>query len=335
MAYVKITLSDEMLGTDLPDDPYLRTLLHGYFPKPLQERFAEQIDGHALHREIITTLLVNDTVNYGGSTFAFRLKEETGASYEEIVRSHTAARAIFGLADIWAEIEDLDNGVPADVQTRMRLHSRRLVERATRWLLNNRRQPLDIAETVAVFRDQVNEVWSHLPKLLRGADLTWFDGIRDELGEAGVPAGPAIRIAGLTSAFPTLDIVEIADRDGADVLDVAEVYYDLADRLGITDLMDRIVELPRGDRWQSMARAAIREDLFAAHATLTADVLACGEPGDSPEQRFTAWEKRNATLVNRARTTLDDIRGSESYDLANLSVAMRVIRTLLRTGSMR
>ncbi|WP_037575855.1 NAD-glutamate dehydrogenase [Phaeacidiphilus oryzae] len=335
MAYVKITLADEILGTDLPDDPYLVSSLHGYFPKPLQESFAEQIDGHALHREIITTLLVNDTVNYGGSTFAFRLKEETGASYEEIVRSHTAARAVFGLADIWAEIEELDNAVPAEVQTRMRLHSRRLVERATRWLLNNRRQPLDVAETVDAFRKQVNEVWGHLPKLLRGSDLAWFDRIRDELVESGVPVELAIRVAGLSSAFPTLDIVEIADRDGADVLDVAEVYYDLADRLGIADLLDRIIDLPRGDRWQSMARAAIREDLFSAHATLTGDVLVCGEPGDSPEQRFTAWEKRNATLVNRARTTLDDIRGSESYDLANLSVAMRVIRTLLRTGSMR
>jgi glutamate dehydrogenase len=84
-----------------------------------------------------------------------------------------------------------------------------------------------------------------------------------------------------------------------------------------------------------MARAAIREDLFAAHAALAADVLACGEPGDGPEQRFEAWEGRNATLVSRARTTLDDIRDSDTQDLASLSVAMRVIRTLLRTGTMR
>ncbi|MEU5161629.1 hypothetical protein AB0G74_18750, partial [Streptomyces sp. NPDC020875] len=32
-----------------------------------------------LRREIITTILVNDTVNTGGSTFLHRLREETGA----------------------------------------------------------------------------------------------------------------------------------------------------------------------------------------------------------------------------------------------------------------
>ena len=81
---------------------------------------------------------------------------------------------------------------------------------------------------------------------------------------------------GFSSAFPTLDIVSVADRMGKDPMDVAEVYYDLADRLRITQLMDRIIELPRADRWQSMARASIREDLYAAHAALTADVLAAG-----------------------------------------------------------
>ncbi|WP_055590330.1 NAD-glutamate dehydrogenase [Peterkaempfera griseoplana] len=335
LAYVKITLSDELLRTDLPDDPYFRALLHQYFPAALRDRFTEAIDNHALSREIITTLLVNETINRGGCTFAFRLREETGATMDEIVRSHTAARAVFGLEEIWSDIEALDNQVSAEVQTKMRLHSRRLVERATRWLLNNRRQPLDIAGTIEVFRERCNQVWAQLPKLLRGGDLEWFQQIYDELAAAGVPDDLATRCAGLSSAFPTLDIVEVADRAGAEVTDVADLYYDLADRLQISHLLDRIIELPRTDRWQSMARAAIREDLFAAHASLSADVLACGEPGDGPEQRFKAWEGRNATLVNRARTTLDDIRDSDTQDLASLSVAMRVIRTLLRTGTMR
>ncbi|QMU67881.1 NAD-glutamate dehydrogenase [Streptacidiphilus sp. P02-A3a] len=335
LAYTKITLSDEILASDLPDDPYLRGKLHRYFPEQLQQRFGAQIDAHALHREIITTVLVNETINRGGCTFAFRLKEETGATYEEIVRSHTAARAIFDLKGMWAAIEGLDNAVPAALQTRMRLHSRRLVERATRWLLNNRRQPLDIAGTIEVFRERCNQVWDMLPDVLRGADREWFDGVYAELASAGVPVQLAVRMAGLSSVFPTLDIVEVADRTEQDVRAVAEVYYDLGDRLQITDLLDRIIELPRQDRWQSMARAAIREDLFAAHAVLTMDLLGHGGPGADPVRRFEAWAEDNATLVNRAKATLDDIRGAESFDLANLSVAMRVIRTLLRTGSMR
>ncbi|MGW7319786.1 NAD-glutamate dehydrogenase [Streptomyces sp. NPDC054854] len=332
-AYTKITVADELIATGLPDDPYLRRLLHAYFPGALRAKFPEQIEGHALRREIITTLLVNDTVNTGGSTFLHRLREETGASLEEIVRAQLAAREIFGLADVWDEVEALDNKVDASVQTRVRLHSRRLVERGTRWLLNNRPQPLQITETIEAFGRRVSEVWAELPKLVRGADLDWYRSIMDELTGEGVPEELAAKVAGFSSAFPTLDIVAIADRTGVDPLDVAEVYYDLADRLDITQLMDRIIELPRADRWQSMARASIREDLFAAHAALTADVLAVGNGTSTPEERFKAWEDKNAAIIGRARSTLEEIQGSDDFDLANLSVAMRTMRSLLRAHS--
>ena len=333
LAYTKITVSDELLHTSLPDDPYLRSSLHAYFPTALREQFTEQIDSHPLMREIVTTVLVNDTVNTGGTSFLHRLREETGASLEEIVRAQTAARAIFGSSEVWDAVEALDNTVDAEVQTRIRLHSRRLVERGTRWLLNNRPQPLQLAETIDFFKDGVARVWAELPKLLRGADLEWYQRIYDELSGAGVPDELAQRVALFSSAFPALDIVAVGDRVGKDAMDVAEVYYDLADRLRITQLMDRIIELPRADRWQSMARASIREDLYAAHAALTADVLAVGNGGSTPEQRFKAWEEKNAAILARARTTLEEIQSSESFDLANLSVAMRTMRTMLRTHS--
>ncbi|MFJ2741526.1 NAD-glutamate dehydrogenase [Streptomyces sp. NPDC087440] len=330
LAYTKITVADELISTELPDDPHLRVLLHEYFPAALREKFAEQIDAHALRREIITTVLVNDTVNTGGSTFLHRLREETGASIEEVVRAQFAARAIFGLSDVWEAVEALDNQVAAEVQTQIRLHSRRLVERGTRWLLGNRPQPLEIGETVEFFRAGVAQVWADLPKLLRGADLEWYQGILAELTAAGVPEDLALRVAGFSSAFPILDVVAIADRLDKEPMDVAEVYYDLGDRLGITQLMDRIIELPRADRWQSMARASIREDLYAAHAGLTQDVLSVGNGSSTPEQRYKAWEEKNAALLGRARSTLEEIQGSDDFDLANLSVAMRTMRTLLR-----
>jgi glutamate dehydrogenase len=166
------------------------------------------------------------------------------------------------------------------------------------------------------------------------ADLDWYQSVYDEMSGAGVPDELATRVAGFSAAFPALDIVSVADRMGKDPMDVAEAYYDLADRLSITQLMDRIIELPRADRWQSMARASIREDLYAAHAALTADVLAAGDGGaTTPEQRFKAWEQKNAAILTRARATLEEIRSSDAFDLANLSVAMRTMRTLVRTHS--
>ncbi len=332
LAYTKIVVTEDLLNGGLPDDPYLQQLAMAYFPKALCERFEPEILEHALRREIVTTLLVNDTINTGGSSVVHRMKEESGASTEEIVRAHTAARAIFGLGDIWDEVEALDNVVPADVQTRIRLHSRRLVERGTRWLLNNRPQPLQLQETIELFDDRVATVWAELPKLLKGQDLEWHGKVADELADAGVPAEPAMKVAGFSAAFPALDVVAVAERTGQELLDVAEVYYDLADRLAITQLQERVGELPRADRWQSMARAAIREDLYAAHQLLTADVLASTDGSATAGQRFAAWEEKNSAILHRARATLEEIHASESFDLANLSVAMRTMRTLLRSN---
>ncbi|MBR7675724.1 NAD-glutamate dehydrogenase [Streptomyces daliensis] len=332
LAYTKITITDELVGTGLPDDPYLRGLAHAYFPRALQERFADEIDQHALRREIVTTLLVNDTVNTGGSTFLHRMKEESGASTEEIVRAHTAARAIFGIGAIWDEVEGLDNQVPADVLTSIRLHSRRLVERGTRWLLNNRPQPLQLAETIELFGERVRTVWDQLPGLLKGDDLKWHQQILDRLEGAGVPSGLALKVAGFSAAFPALDVVAVAERTGVELMDVAAVYYDLGDRLGITQLQERVSELPRNDRWQSMARAAIREDLYAAHQLIAADVLSEGSGASTPEQRYEAWEEKTSTILSRARATLEEIQASDTFDLANLSVAMRTMRTLLRSN---
>ena len=151
LAYTKITLYDEMLASDLPDDPYLGVELERYFPAPLRERFREQIHSHRLRREIIATRVVNSMVNWADMTLTFRLGEETGASPADIARAYIAAREIFRIRDVWAEIESLGHRVSAETQTAMILRSSILVERATRWLLRGRRRPLDIASTIAFF----------------------------------------------------------------------------------------------------------------------------------------------------------------------------------------
>jgi glutamate dehydrogenase len=332
MAYTKIVLSDELIGTELADDPFLRTDLYTYFPEKMRQTYREWMDAHPLRREIIVTSVVNDLVNGAGMTFFHRLSEETAASAQELVRANFVAREIFGSRSLIDEINSFDNVIDADVQTQMRLEMRTLVERASRWLINNRRPPLDSEATVESFGVVAQQVVSALPELLTGREASAMAARRDALVAKGVPEELALKVAVLPPAYTVLNMVETAKRDGLDPLQVARVHFALGERLGLSMLISRILALPRDDRWQTMARAALRDDLNAVHARLTAQVMAGTDPDQPVPVRIADWEDQDTVVVSRAVGTLGEICADEHADLARLSVGLRVVRTLLVSG---
>jgi glutamate dehydrogenase len=334
LAYTKLTLDEEIRGSDLPDDPDLASRLVEYFPTPLRERFRDRMDRHPLRREIIATSVVNSMVNDSGTTFAFRLGEETGASASDIARAYLVAREVFHMPGFWQSVDGLDYQIDTATQISMRLEARKLTERGARWLLHNRRMPFDIRDTVDFFAGGAAELAVQLPKLLVGRDLQGFEERRDRFAERGVPDRLAEQVAMMVPAYSTFDLVEIAHSTGRPVSEVAEVYFDLADSLQLSRLRERIILLPRDDRWKSMARSALRDDLYAAHAALARDVLVTSEPGAAPELRLATWAEKNSAAVGRAAQTLGEIWESESFGMATLSVALRAIRTLVTAGTL-
>jgi glutamate dehydrogenase len=337
LAHTKISAGEDVLASKLPDDPYLRRVLDAYFPAPLRARFADRMEAHPLRREIITTVAVNEMIDTSGSTFLFRLIEETGASVPDLTRAWLVAREVFDMPAFWRQVEELEgSGVTVAAQITLLLEGRKLTERAVRWLVQNRRPPFDIQATVAFFADGVRTVRTHLPKLLTGRDLAGFEERRDSYLDMGVPAELAERVAAMVPGYSAFSIVQAAASAGRGIEETAEVYFDLADRLQITRLRDRITALPRDDRWSTMARAALRDDLYAAHASLTQDVLGVSGPevAKNPEERLAAWASRNEAAVAMATQTLGEIWESERFTFTTLSVALRAIRTLVAASSL-
>ncbi|MGV3564111.1 MAG: NAD-glutamate dehydrogenase domain-containing protein, partial [Nocardioides sp.] len=332
MAWTKIELADELIASDLPDDPYLVQDLTAYFPTAMRERFAGYISDHPLRREIIVTQVVNDLVNGAGITFLTRLEGETGATAPELVGANFVAREVFGSLPLREELRSYDNRLDAAVQTRMRLEMRTLVERASRWFVANRRPPMDSQAVVDQFSGPVQETMARLPELMGGRELAAFEERRDRLVGQGVPEDLAARVAVLPPAYMVLGVVDTALRDGLDPAEVARVHFALGERLGLPVLVQRILALPRQDRWQTMARAALRDDLHAVHLQLTGQVLASTEASAPVDDRIRQWEEADEVQVARASGTLGDIYSDDAADLARLSVGLRVVRGLLATG---
>ena len=233
---------------------------------------------HPLRREIVMTQVVNALVNGAGITFYHRLSEETGASAEEL-----DAGELRGPGDLRLAAPSSTASTPtttrstAQTQIRMRIEMRTLVERASRWLVNNRRPPMDSRATSSFFRDRRRPRCSY-------ADARAAAGL-EQRGLRAAARGPLLRAGRARATWPSgsrccppayavLTIVETATRDERRPVEVARLHFALGERLELSSLVARDPGLPRDDRWQTMARAALRDDLHAVHGTLTAQVLA-------------------------------------------------------------
>ncbi|MEV2242134.1 NAD-glutamate dehydrogenase [Micromonospora sp. NPDC049891] len=332
LAYVKIALEKEILTDGLPDEEWTGEVLVNYFPTPMRERFADRMNRHRLRRDIVTTVLVNEAINRGGISFVFRVVEETAATAADVIRAYVVVREVFGLRQLWDEVEALDNRIDPELQTSVYLDTRRLLDRAVRWLVTNRRSPIDVPAEISRLRDGITRLLPKMETLFYGSERESIVAHIDSLTERGVPRELAERSTRLMYSFGLLDVVETGAATGRDVGEVASVYFVLSDRFRVDSLLSKISLLPREDRWQTLARMALRYDLYAALAALTAEVLD-STPGDlPPQERVQQWEQSNATSIHRAERAMGEFDESRA-DLAALSVLLRQIRTLVRTSA--
>jgi glutamate dehydrogenase len=332
VAYAKNTLKADLLATDLPDDPWLGRMLHDYFPERLVAGHADRLALHPLRREIITTCLVNEMVNRGGITFAYRAQEETGATPEAIARAYTVCREVFRLRDYVRTIESLDTRISTEAQTTLYLAFRRLLDRSVRWFLQTRPGRLDIGAEIARFAPVVSELGPGIQDLLVGAEHKAMQEDSDRFAKKGVPEDLAVAGASLLNVYQLLDITEIASSTRLPPREVATVYFTLSERYAVDAMLLRISGLSRPDRWQALARASLRYDLYAALESLTVAVLSSTGEGTAAE-RIAAWERTNAAAVARATQTLEEVRRLEKGDLASLSVALRTLRGVVRSST--
>ena len=330
MAHVKLDLKQKVLATELPDQEVFAARLPRYFPTRLREQFGTEIRSHQLRREIITTMLVNDIVDTAGISYVYRVMEDVGVGPVDAVRSYVATDTIFRINEVWRAIRDAD--VAVHVSDRLTLDLRRQIDRAGRWLLNYRPQPLAVGAEINRFAKKVAELTPRMREWLRGDDRAIVEKEVGQFSAHGVPEDLAYIIASGLYQYSLLDIIDIADIKDREPAEVADTYFALMDYLGTDGLLTAISGLPRDDRWHSLARLAIRDDIYGSLRSLCFDVLAVGEPEESGEEKIGEWELTNGSRVQRARRTLNEIYQSDERDLATLSVAARQIRSMTRTS---
>ena len=334
-AYVKIYLTHALEQTDFADDPYLEGVLRSYFPAALVERFGQHLDSHPLRKEIICTRVANELVNIGGITFAYRIMEEFNVGIDSVARAFIVARELFELGTAAKLHSELSPKTPLDAWFTVLRDNQRVLDRAVRWFITERGvvAGATISELLENFGSVV-EMRRNLPEYLSGISRARVRAKRDA-GEAwGLPEELIVIWIRGFEGYALLDVIRSAADHDFEATSLAPVYFATYDRFKVDELLGLITELPRSDRWEILARQAMRGGLYETAADLALSV-AEGAKGDfstvdGAQQALAEWIEEHPTRVGNIDRILDEI-AEAALDatghprLAVVSVALRTL----------
>lgn len=333
-AYVKIYLTHALEQTDFADDPYLEGVLRSYFPAALVERFGQYLDSHPLRKEIICTRVANELVNIGGITFAYRIMEEFNVGIDSVARAFIVARELFELGTAAKLHSELSPKTPLDAWFTVLRDNQRVLDRAVRWFITERGvvAGATISELLENFGSVV-EMRRNLPEYLSGISRARVRAKRDA-GEAwGLPEELIVIWIRGFEGYALLDVIRSAADHDFEATSLAPVYFATYDRFKVDELLGLITELPRSDRWEILARQAMRGGLYETAAELALSV-AEGAKGDfstvdGAQQALASWIEDHPTRVGNIDRILDEI--AEAAPDATGHPRLAVVSVALRT----
>lgn len=326
LAYCKMYLKQDILNTDVPEDPHFERYLLKAFPKPLREKYLPQMKEHSLRREIVATQLCKSITDRMGINFVDRLQRETGASVAFIIRAFAIAESIFHMEELWEEITSMDYKINPTIQYRMMLQIYYLIRRATRWFLRNSKSTTDIQKVIDTIEPSLTDLIKHLPQLLDSQDKETFDAAIAYLIEQGVPEKLAKNVAACNILFTSLDIVDAAHKYDLNLYEVAKTYYQVGNRLELNWLRELMNGYVVENQWDELARAGFRDDLDRLQCKLSARVLTMKskEIKDKKiEERIDFWINRHQFFMDRWQKLLADIKASDIVGFITYSVVLR------------
>ncbi|MGP1275872.1 MAG: NAD-glutamate dehydrogenase [Caulobacterales bacterium] len=344
-SYVKIALFDSIVACDVPDDPHFKDTLVTYFPKALH-KFADAMYGHRLKREIIATRLANDIVNYGGPDFLQRALELSGADISAIARAFAAAREIFRIDTMTAQINALDNRIPASAQISLHEEVRRLLFKQTVWLARRARaeeagKATPVGDLIARYRDGADQLRGWGDDVLSSHERAGVAGRKSRLENEGAPAKLAGEVALLQPLVPATDIIDLASAAGWPLAAAARLYHGVGDRFGFDPLRTAASLLTSDQHWDRLATRRLGEDLFASQLAISTAItryadsaggkLKAGieEPSDTwSSELVSSWQVTHAHEVDRADQLIEQLSASGGWTLSKIAIASTELREL-------
>lgn len=332
LEYTKIYLKEAILKTDLPNDPFIGSIIESAFPPSIRKKYHKQMRNHRLYREIVATQLSSKIINSMGITFVYRLQTETGASIADIVRAYMIASHIFGTTELRDLIESLDFKIPMHTQYEMLYNIRNLINLASRWFLHSHILDGDLSKVINHYTDRVRKLEKVIPSLMAGFTRDYLNQLIDQFEKSGLSHEAAERIATYRAIYTALNIIDVSTAHNYDLIKTAEVYFAAGERVNLVWFRDQIAHDSREGHWNALARLTLRDELDVSQRALTIAIMKSAKKNIPTSTLIDTWMEQNRPALERWEQLLSLLHGSSSLDYSMFFITIRELLALINTS---
>ncbi|MCF6775033.1 NAD-glutamate dehydrogenase [Thiotrichales bacterium 19X7-9] len=319
MAYMKIYIKQEILKSNLPDEPYFQRFLIQEFPEVLHKKYAKIMPRHGLAHEIIATQLTNLMLVCMGIPFVQRLYDETGASVAEIARAFVIAVEILDAETLWLNVDHLHK-VPVTTLQDMNKSVYKLVQRVCRWLLRNHRSGLQVDELIEQYQSKVSAVMENFVEYLEEDDREKVTKKANKYHKNGVDEKLAIKVAQFNYASPVLDLLNAAEKSSTKLIDIAGAFFYLNEKVELGWYRRSVRGLSSQSYWGTIAASALRDDIDRIQCDLALSIIK--HPGKTEAEKIANWLEHFKAPIDRWLEVVNDLKLGQS-DYVSLTIALR------------
>lgn len=327
LAYSKIVLYDNLLGSNLPDDDYYMDDLIRYFPEQLQTKFIKEIENNPLRREIIATSVTNSILNRIGSALFFHIQEDTGVAHCDIARAYTVARDVFGLRELWDDVAAC-KGLKVEQQQELFMEIQNIVERSTLWFIKNYPQPLKVTKAVNDFASGVQELSNSLTKIMPKAVKETYEAKLNRYKSSGIDEKLAHKIAVLDALSSACDIVQVARQANLSLSVAGTLYFELGAALNLSWIIGALQKINPHNYWEKISIQSLVDEIYQQQRRLTSEAIKHLSKDNKSSVAIESWRENNVKQISRYNGFIDDLKTNEDPDISMVIIAIRKLKEI-------
>lgn len=332
-AYAKLELSDDIVASAAPEDPFFEQILVRYFPEPLA-RFEPEMKSHRLRREIIATVLSNEVVNMCGPTFPDRLRGSAECDTTALIIAFEAARRVFRLDQAWDAVSALDLKISAEAQTALYQEIAVVLRRQTFWLARRAKAGQSVQALIDRYRPVADALQTEGQGVLSRFEQGRLEDRVRRFADHGAPEELTRSISIMRPLVAAADIGDLAAEANWPVAAMARLYHQVGAAFDFDRLRAAAGSIPSADHFDRLAVRRLIEDLMNEQSVLTRAVARASDPSvgaseETAEAAVDAWIGPRLSVVEGVRASVDEIEQSGSgWTFAKLTIANATIRDL-------